>query len=137
MNREGRSTLNALQRVQEFLRQHPTLNAPDLGDQVRELDDVVEQLLAESVDQAKGLRFASVHVKSAAALRATLYQDHMKPLAQVAREIFDASGLDRAFRLTRPPTSDQALLAAAGAMVVAAEQPKWRLGGSTSSQPPR
>ena len=124
MNREGRSTLSALQRVQEFLQQHPTLNAPDLGEQVRELDDVVRQLLAESVDQAKGLRFASVHVKSAASLRSTLYLDHMKPLAQVAREIFDVSGLDRAFRLTRPPSSDQALLAAAGAMVVAAEQQK-------------
>ncbi|MEX2177130.1 MAG: hypothetical protein WD801_00375 [Gemmatimonadaceae bacterium] len=124
MNREGRSTLSALQRVQEFLRQHPTLSAPELGEQVQELDEVVRQLLAESVDQARGMRFASAQVKSTEMVRQALYLDHMKPLAQVAREIFSGSGLDRAFRLTQPPTSEQALLAAAGAMVVAAEQQK-------------
>jgi hypothetical protein len=65
-----------------------------------------------------------VHAESQRKLRRTLYADHMQPIARVAREVFGASGMDRAFRLPPSKAVNQTLLAAAGAMAEAAPKEK-------------
>jgi hypothetical protein len=123
MDRVGRSTLSSFQRVQEFLSQHPLVDAPaTLGAQATELSDVIARLSSQSVDQEAGSRFVRVHAESQRKLRATLYTDHMQPIARVAREIFGVSGMDKAFRLPKNVKVNQTLLAAAGAMALAAEK---------------
>ena len=121
MNRTERSTLSSFLRVQEFLAQNPVAEAPaTLGTQASALNDVIARLSNDTVDQEAGGRFTRVHTESQRTLRAQLYTDHMQPIARVAREVFGASGMDRAFRLPKLTTVNQTLLAAAGAMAEAA-----------------
>ena len=126
MLRVGRSTLDTLQRVQEFLSQHPLVDSPaQLGEQATELDDVIQRLSGEMVNQETGVRYARVHTEYEAKLRQTLYADHMQPIARIARDVLDASSMNKAFRL---PTGGQrvnlTLITAARAMAGAAEQQK-------------
>jgi hypothetical protein len=123
MDRVARSALSSFQRVQEFLAQLPTSSdAPTLGAQAKELAEVIARLSSNSVEQEAGGRFARVHTEAQRRLRHTLYTEHMQPIARVAREVFGASGLDRAFRMPRHTTVNQKVLAAAGAMAVAAQK---------------
>src|SRR5262245_59398692 len=113
MNRGGRSALSSFQRVQEFLAQHPMSQAPAaLGAQAAELGEVIARLSSDAVDQEAGSRFARAHTKSQRALRTTLYKDHMQPISRVARDVFGASGMDRAFLLPRNARVNQKILAA-------------------------
>ena len=117
------SALGSFQRVEEFLTQHPWSDAPaTLGLQATELHEIVASLLGDSVDQEAGSRFVSAHTESKRKLRRTLYTDHMLPLSRVAREVFGATGMDRAFRMPKSSVANQKLLAAAGAMVEAASK---------------
>jgi hypothetical protein len=125
MDRDGRSALSSFQRVQEFLAQHPLSDSPaTLGAQATELDDVIARLSSDSLDQEAGGRFVRAHSESQRKLRGTLYTDHMQPISRVAREVFGASGMDKAFRLPSPGAANQKLLASAGAMAEVAEQEK-------------
>lgn len=124
MDREGRSTLSSFQRVQEFLSQHPSSNVPEgLGTQKAELENAVAQLLSESVDQDAGVRFGRAHTEHERKLREALCTEHMQPISLVAREVFGVTGMDRAFLMPRGRTN-QPLIAAAGAMALAAERQK-------------
>ena len=123
MDRVARSALSSFQRVQEFLAQLPTSSdAPTLGAQANELAEVIARLSSTSVEQEAGGRFARVHTEAQRRLRQTLYVDHMQPISRVAREVFGASGMDRAFRMPRHTTVNQKVLAAAGAMAAAARK---------------
>lgn len=123
MHKQGRSTLESFQRVQEFLGQHPFSDSPaDLGRQAAELDDVVARLSSQLVKQEESARFTGVHAKAQESAREALYKDHMQPIARIAREVYGLSGMDRAFRLPKGWTATQPLLAAAGAMAGAAER---------------
>jgi hypothetical protein len=124
MDKAGRSALESFQKVHEFLTQHQFADAPaTLGAQATELDEVIEQLSAGSVDQEAGGRFARVHTESQRTLRNALLTEHLQPISRVAREVFGATGMDRAFRLPRTGTRvNQTLLAAAGAMAEAAQR---------------
>ncbi len=123
MDRVARSALSSFQRVQEFLAQLPTSSdAPTLGAQAKELGEVIARLSSNSVEQEAGGRFARVHTEAQRRLRQTLYTEHMQPIARVAREVFGASGMDRAFRMPRHTTVNQKVLAAAGAMAAAAQK---------------
>ena len=125
MHRQGRSTLSSFQRVQEFLAQHPfSEESAALGAQLSELNDVIAQLVTESVSQESSSRFVRAHVESQRKLRARLYTEHMTPISRVAREVFGATGMDRAFLMPRRATVNQVLLAAAGFMAEAAA--KWK-----------
>ena len=122
MNRVARNTLATLERVQQFLAQHPMVDAPAmLGAQATELNDVIAALSGASVDQEAGERFLKVHTASQRALREELYAKHMRPVSFVAREVFGVTGMDRAFRL--PPTNrvTSTVLTAASAMIEAAD----------------
>ena len=123
MERGVRNALSSFLRVQEFLAQNPVAEAPaSLGTQASTLNEIVAQLSNDTVDQEAGSRFTRVHTESQRTLRAELYKDHMLPISRVAREVFGASGMDRAFRLPVNPKVNQTLLAAAGAMAEAAEK---------------
>jgi len=125
MNKQGRSTLDSLQRVQQFLTQHPQANTPDaFGAQAAELRDVVARLITDFVDQEAGFRFARVHTESQRKLRQALYMEHLQPISRVAREVFGVTGMDKAFLLPRSVKVNRVLLSAAGAMAEAAEREK-------------
>jgi hypothetical protein len=125
MDRIGRSALSSFQRVQEFLAQHPLSDAPaTLGAQATELNDVIARLSSDSLDQEAGGRFVRAHSESQRKLRSALYTDHMQPISRVAREVFGASGMDKAFRLPNPGAANQTLIASAGAMAEVAEKEK-------------
>jgi hypothetical protein len=117
--------LSSFQRVQEFLAQHPLSDAPaTLGSQATELNDVIERLSSDSLNQEAGGRYVRAHSESQRKLRSTLYTDHMHPVSRVAREVFGASGMDKAFRMPNPDAANQKLLASAGAMAEVAEKEK-------------
>ena len=125
MQRSDRSTLSSLQRVQEFLAQHPMSDVPaSLGAQASALNEVITRLSTEAVDQEAGRRLSSVHSESQRQLRKQLVTDHVRPISRVAREVFGVTGMDRAFRMATVGKSNQALIAAAGAMAEAAEKQK-------------
>jgi hypothetical protein len=95
-----------------------------LGAQATELHEVIARLSNESVDQEAEARFLRVHSESQCSLREALYGDHMLPISRVAREVFGASGMDRAFVMPHKRSVNQKLLAAAGVMAEAAEKEK-------------
>ena len=102
MDKGGRSTVSSFQRVKEFLTQHPLSDAPaTLGPQALELNDVIDRLSTDSVDQEAGTRYVRAHVESQRKLRRTLYTEHMHPISRVAREVFGATGMDKAFRMPK------------------------------------
>lgn len=76
------------------------------------------------VDQEAGGRCVRVHVESQRQLREALCKDHMQPISRVAREVFGATGMDRAFLMPRNVKVNQPLIAAAGAMAEAAGKTK-------------
>ena len=125
MDKGGRNTVSSFLRVQEFLTQHPLSDAPaTLGPQASELNDVIERLSTDSVDQEAGTRYVRAHVESQRKLRRTLYTERMLPISRVAREVFGATGMDKAFRMPKSAKVTQVLLAAAGAMAEVAEKEK-------------
>ena len=83
---------------------------------------MIARLGGELVDQEAGGRFVRVHSEAQRRLRQVLYADHLLPIARVAREVFGASGLDRAFRAPHKRSINQTLLAAAGAMAEGTEK---------------
>jgi hypothetical protein len=124
VQRKDRSTLDSLQRVKEFLTQHPLADEPEaLGAQAAELDDVLQRLSSEVVGQDAGIRFTRVHTERERVLARTLYSEHMQPISRIARDVFGLSGMDKAFRLprTKVPVS---IVAAALAMAEAAQKEK-------------
>lgn len=124
MQRYDRSTLDTLQRVKEFLSQHPLADEPDtLGAQAAELDDVLQRLSSEVVAQDAAIRYTRVHTEQERILAVTLYADHMQPISRIARDAFGQSGMDKAFRLPRIKVT-VTLVAAARAMAEAAEKEK-------------
>lgn len=124
MQRKDRSTLDTLQRVKEFLTQHPLADEPEsLGAQAAELDDVLQRLSNEVVGQDAGRRFTRVHTEREQILRLALYAEHMQPISRVARDAFGKNGMDRAFRLPRTNVT-VALIASARAMAMAAGKEK-------------
>jgi hypothetical protein len=125
MDRKSRNALESFIRVQEFLTQHPLPDAAAvLGAQATELAEVVAELTSETVDQETGIRFVQVHVESQRTLRSQLYFDHMRPISRVAREVFGATGMERAFALPKDTSVNRTLLSAARAMAEAAEKQK-------------
>jgi hypothetical protein len=124
MDRRGRSALSSFQRVQEFLAKYQVTNdaSETLGAQATELHEVIARLSSEAVDQEAGARFVRVHAESQRRLREALYGDHMLPISRVAREVFGASGMDRAFGMPHKRSVNQTLLAAAGVMTEAARK---------------
>src|SRR5207249_11022030 len=105
VDRVVRAAVSSFERVHEFLNQHPLSDAPaTFGVQSTELDDVMARVSADSLDQEAGSRFVRAHTESQRKLRSTLYNDHMHPLSRVARDVFGASGMDKAFRIDRKST---------------------------------
>ena len=125
MQKAGQSSVDSFERVDEFLTQHPLSDAPaTLGAQALELKDVLAHVASDSIDQEAGGRFVRVYAESQRKLRSTLYTDHMQPISRIARDVFGATGLDRAFRMPKNARVNQPLLAAAGAMAEAAAKEK-------------
>lgn len=124
MQRKDRSTLDSLQRVKEFLTQHPLADEPEsLGAQAAELDDVLQRLSNEVVGQDAGKRFTRVHIGRERILRHSLYAEHMQPISRIARDAFGKTGMDRAFLLPRTKVTVP-LVASARAMAQAAMKEK-------------
>ena len=128
MDSEVRNFYRCGRRVQEFLAAHPFADAPvDLGKQRAELDEVVGQLPQDALNQEAGHRLTKAETKNQRELRRELWDNHMLPIARVARDVFGIAGVDRALKLPKKTVANEAVLAAAGAMAEAASKQETAL----------
>lgn len=123
MNGEVRNTYRCFRRVEEFLAAHNFEDGPaTLGKQAAQLREVVEQLSRQSLDQEAGFRLTKAQTKHQRELRQRLWEQHMQPIARVAREVFGIAGMDRALKLPHMSCPNERIVSAAGAMAEAAER---------------
>ena len=119
-------TLRSFRRVRQFIAENTPANAPaSFGRQLTELDDVLAQLDRIGLDQEAGGRTTNAETRHQRELRITLLKQHLQPISRVAREVFGATGVDRALRMPRS-RKNEAILAAARAMAEAAEKEQER-----------
>jgi hypothetical protein len=118
---EQRKAQRTFRRVQQFLVAHPISDGPaSLGKQVKELDAVVAEFAAEAESQEAGRRQTQGGTQRQRALREALWDGHMLPIAQIARDVFGVPGMDKDLRMPKKSGDNEALIAAAGAMAEAA-----------------
>jgi hypothetical protein len=89
------------QRVQDFLRENPPAGASaGYAVQKKVLDDVIARLTDHSTDQVAGRRLSRAETQRQKALRRKLREEHLSPLAQIARATLpDVDGIGQALRL--------------------------------------
>jgi hypothetical protein len=122
-----KQAIERLRRVQEFLAGNPPPDSPGYVAQKKALDEVVLGLKEHSIDQAVGRRLSRAEVARQRALRRALREEHLTPIAQIARvSLAGAPGIERALRLPAFNIGPVKLLAEASAMRTAAAQHEAR-----------
>jgi hypothetical protein len=122
-----KTAIERLHRVQEFLAVHPPPESPGYVGQKKILDEVVLGLKEHSIDQAVGRRLTRGEVATQRALRRSLREHHLTPIAQIARvSLADAPGIEKALRLPGFNITPVKLLAEASAMRTAAARNEAR-----------
>ena len=121
MNTQQKQSIEAYQRVQAFLEEHPlpppaTYAAPkDL------LDDVVARLTTHSNEQTTGGRLLKAQDQRQRALARVLREQHLRPIAIIASAVLrDVPGIDKATRMPAAMLTTTKLLAEAAAFRQAA-----------------
>jgi hypothetical protein len=89
------------QRVQDFLRENPPPAASaGYAVQKKTLDDIVARLTEHTTDQVAGRRLSRAEVQRQKSLRRRLREEHLSPLAQIARATLpDVNGIGKALHL--------------------------------------
>jgi hypothetical protein len=121
MNNQQSHVLETLRQVQVFLDANAAVVGPTIASSRRSLDDVVTQLAAHATAQESGTIGGRGESARQRALRSSLRQDHMRPIAEVAKQ--KLRDVPEFHALTMPPsnaTSAQ-LVARASAMADAAQ----------------
>ena len=127
MRSDQTQVLRSFRRVRQFIAGHTPPNAPtSFGRQLAELDDVLAKLDQIGVDQEAGTRTTRAETRHQKQLRTTLWQSHMTPVSRVARELFGATGGDKALKMPLKSASNEAVVNSARAMAEAAEKEKDR-----------
>jgi hypothetical protein len=117
-----RQAIEAYQRVQAFLNDHPPPESPGYVKQKRSFDGVVARLVDHAANQVTGRRMRRAEVARQVAVRRTLREEHLGPIAQIARAtLADAPGIDKALRMPDYYIGPLKLVAEARAMRAAAE----------------
>jgi hypothetical protein len=121
MQAKQKQAIETYQRVQDFLTAHPPPESPGYLAQKKALDGVVATLDDHSVNQAMGRRLSRAEVARQRALRKALRQQHLAPIAQIARAtLSDAPGIEKALKMPPSDISPLKLVAEANAMRSAA-----------------
>jgi hypothetical protein len=116
-----KQAIEAYQRVQDFLKDHPPPESPGYLAQKKAFDEVVASLTDHSLNQVAGKRLRRAEGPRQRTLRTVLREQHLAPIAQIARATLGgAPGIDNALRMPRPNLSALKLVAEASAMRSAA-----------------
>ena len=121
MNNQQSHVLETLRQVQVFLDTNAAVVGPTIASSRRSLDDVVTQLATDATAQEPGNIGGRGETARQRALRSSVRQDHMGPIARVAKQ--KLRDVHEFHALTMPPsnaTSAQ-LVARAAAMADAAQ----------------
>jgi hypothetical protein len=125
LNKGQSAALRSFRRVREFLSAHTPANAtPAFTKKVAELDDVMSAMAQQANEQNTGTRLGAGEAKRQRAAREALWDDHMVPIAELARSIYGVPGVKEALKLPKKTADNDRLLAAAGGMANAAESDK-------------
>jgi len=125
LNKGQSAAMRSFRRVREFLDAHPPVNAtPNFLKKVAELDDVMSSMSQQADEQNTGKRLTAGESKRQSALRATLWDDHLAPIAELARAIFGVPGVKETLKLPKKTADNDLLLEAASGMANAAEAEK-------------
>ena len=120
--------IEAYQRVQDFLRLHPPPESPGYVVQKKKFDAIVATLSDHAANQVEGRRQGLAEGPRQVALRRILREQHLAPLAQIARAtLANAPGVERLLRMPRYNLSTLKLVAEATAMRTAATPYKAEL----------
>ena len=116
MDTQQKQSIEAYQRVQAFLAEHP-LPAPATYAEPKELlDDVVARLTTHSTEQAVSKRLIQAVDRRLGNLRRVLREQHLRPIAKVAKAALgDVPAIDRATRMPSTHTTTTKLIAEAAA----------------------
>jgi hypothetical protein len=120
MNKRARVMLRRFRRVQDFL----TTNPVD-GTQVKlQVLGEITRLLSEcNVEQEASRRLTKGHTAKLTTLRRVLWNQHMVPLARIARRVIvDNAEVQAKLKLPPSRTVNERIVAVAGGMVEMAEQ---------------
>jgi hypothetical protein len=113
--------IESYQRVQDFLKAHPPPESPGYLVQKKKFDDIVATLTNHSSGQAEGRRLRRAAVSRQPALRKALRDQHLAPIAQIARALLaDAPGIEKALRMPAYNLNPLRFIAEANAMRSAA-----------------
>jgi hypothetical protein len=125
MSRIRGSSMRRFRRVREFLTAHPEWNtSPSFARNVTELDEVLQEMSQLTQEQDAARRFGRGDTERQRALRETLWNEHMLPVAGMAREAFGIPGVASELRMPAKSADNDRLLAVARAMADAAEKQK-------------
>lgn len=117
-NKKYRSAQRRFTRVTDFLTTNP-IEGTEVKLQV--LREVVQSLAVNSERQDASTRLTRGETARQRALRNALWNNHMVPVSQVAKEAFGIPGMDQKFALPPRRADNEAILAAARGMLQAAE----------------
>ncbi len=116
------TVLNTLQRVQRFMDTNAdTLGSVNTSGYRHVLDDTVIALKDHAVNQSASQQMGQGETARQRALRSALRQNHMRPIATIAAAELRQVPEFIALRMPAPNLTTQRLIAAAGAMRVAAQ----------------
>jgi len=119
MTKKQRSALRRFRRVQEFLTRNPVEGTQT---KVQVLADVVSAMSSQGEETDVTTRLTRGETARQRALRDAMWNDHMLPIARIARRAFGVPGMDVKFRLPRKLADNEAILDSARGMAQAAEQ---------------
>jgi hypothetical protein len=112
-----KQAIEAYQRVQDFLKEHPLPESPGYRIQKQALDDVVATLNEHTTSQVAGRRLRSAEVRREDGLIKMLRELHLAPIAKIARATLDdAPGIEKALKMPDYYLAPLQLLAEARAM---------------------
>lgn len=117
MQGKQKQVVEALQRVQEFIRANPLPPPQDYGAPRALLDDVVATLTGQAATQVAGGRLGRAEQQREATLRRTLIEQHLRPIALIARaSLRRVPGIEKALTMPRPQLPTSQLLSEANAI---------------------
>jgi hypothetical protein len=116
-----KQSIEAYQRVQAFLADHPPPESPGYVAQKKAFDELVGSLSSHSLNQVAGKRLRRAEGPRQRTLRSVLREQHLAPISQIARAtLAEAPGIDKALRMPSTKLTTIRLVAEASAMRTAA-----------------
>jgi hypothetical protein len=119
MTKKGRAALRRFRRVQEFL---TTNSVAGTTVKMQALGQVIQELSATGEEHDATTRVSRGETARQRMLREALWNEHMVPIARIARRALGREGLDVKFLLPRKSGDNEAILDAARGMAQVAEE---------------